>query len=738
MEEIKGYVEHIVYRNEDNGYTVFNLNNEDGDLTCVGTFLYIEEGELLKLTGEYVNHSLYGLQLSVSESEACEPEDLMSIERYLGSGAIRGVGAALAGRIVRKFKEDTFRIIEEEPERLAEVKGISERKAREIAEQVEEKKDMRQAMIYLQKYGISTTLAAKIYQYYGNGIYRVLEENPYQMADHISGVGFRTADEIAKRIGIHTDSDYRIRSGIFYTLLQGVNAGHIFLDEELLARRAGQLLEVDLEHIEKYLMDLSMERKVILKEADGVKRVYPSNYYYMEMNTAKMLHDLNVTYDVSETGVLHRLAQIEENMDLPLDEKQREAVVEAVRHGVLVLTGGPGTGKTTTINAMIHYFESDGADILLAAPTGRAAKRMTETTGYEAQTVHRLLEVSGNPEDEEQKNGFSRNRDNPLETDVIIVDEMSMVDLPLMHALLSAVCVGTRLILVGDRNQLPSVGPGSVLKDIIASKCFPVVKLTRIFRQAGESDIVVNAHKINRGEPVILDNKSRDFFFLKRQDANTIISVVLTLIQKKLPKYVNAEPYDIQVLTPMRKGLLGVERLNGILQEYLNPPSPSKAEKEYGDKKFREGDKVMQIRNNYQIEWEVCTKYGMTVDKGLGVFNGDMGIIREINTYAETMTVEFDEHRQVSYSFQSLDELELAYAITIHKSQGSEYPAVVIPLLQGPRQLYNRNLIYTAVTRARKCVTLVGSEQVFADMIRNNNELNRNSSLAEQIREFCL
>lgn len=738
MEEIKGYVEHIVYRNEDNGYTVFNLNNEDGDLTCVGTFLYIEEGELLKLTGEYVNHSLYGLQLSVSESEVCEPEDLMSIERYLGSGAIRGVGAALAGRIVRKFKEDTFRIIEEEPERLAEVKGISERKAREIAEQVEEKKDMRQAMIYLQKYGISTTLAAKIYQYYGNGIYRVLEENPYQMADHISGVGFRTADEIAKRIGIHTDSDYRIRSGIFYTLLQGVNAGHIFLDEELLARRAGQLLEVDLEHIEKYLMDLSMERKVILKEADGVKRVYPSNYYYMEMNTAKMLHDLNVTYDVSETGVLHRLAQIEKNMDLPLDEKQREAVVEAVRHGVLVLTGGPGTGKTTTINAMIHYFESDGADILLAAPTGRAAKRMTETTGYEAQTVHRLLEVSGNPEDEEQKNGFSRNRDNPLETDVIIVDEMSMVDLPLMHALLSAVCVGTRLILVGDRNQLPSVGPGSVLKDIIASKCFPVVKLTRIFRQAGESDIVVNAHKINRGEPVILDNKSRDFFFLKRQDANTIISVVLTLIQKKLPKYVNAEPYDIQVLTPMRKGLLGVERLNGILQEYLNPPSPSKAEKEYGDKKFREGDKVMQIRNNYQIEWEVCTKYGMTVDKGLGVFNGDMGIIREINTYAETMTVEFDEHRQVSYSFQSLDELELAYAITIHKSQGSEYPAVVIPLLQGPRQLYNRNLIYTAVTRARKCVTLVGSEQVFADMIRNNNELNRNSSLAEQIREFCL
>lgn len=738
MEEIKGYVEHIVYRNADNGYTVFNLNNEDGDLTCVGTFLYIEEGELLKLTGEYVTHALYGMQLAVQTSEVCEPEDLMSIERYLGSGAIRGVGAALAGRIVRKFKEDTFRIIEEEPERLAEVKGISERKAREIAEQVEEKKDMRQAMIYLQKYGISTTLAAKIYQHYGNSIYRVLEENPYQLADHISGVGFRTADEIAKKIGIHTDSDYRIRSGIFYTLLQGVNAGHIYLHEEMLARKAGELLEVDLKHIEKYLMDLSMERKVILKEVDGIKRVYPSNYYYMELNTAKMLHDLNVRYDASETMILHRLAQIESNMELPLDEKQREAVVEAVCHGILILTGGPGTGKTTTINAMIRYFESEGMDILLAAPTGRAAKRMTETTGYEAQTIHRLLEVSGNPEDEDQKNGFCRNRENPLETDVIIVDEMSMVDLPLMHALLSAICVGTRLILVGDRNQLPSVGPGSVLKDVIASRNFSVVKLTRIFRQAGESDIVVNAHRINKGEPVVLDNKSRDFFFLKRQDANTIIRVLLTLIQQKLPKYVDADPLDIQVLTPMRKGLLGVERLNGILQEYLNPPSASKAEKEYGDKKFRVGDKVMQIRNNYQLEWEVCTKYGMTVDKGLGIFNGDMGIVREINTYAETMMVEFDEHRQVTYAFQMLDELELAYAITIHKSQGSEYPAVVIPLLQGPRQLYNRNLIYTAVTRARKCVTLVGSDQVFEAMILNNTEQNRNSSLAERIQEFCL
>ena len=558
------------------------------------------------------------------------------------------------------------------------------------------------------------------------------------MADHISGIGFKTADEIARRIGIHTDSDYRIRSGIFYTLLQGVNAGHVFLEEETLARHAGELLEVAIEHVEKYLMDLSMERKVILKEAEGIRRVYPSNYYYMELNTAKMLHDLNIYSEVSDTEILHKLSKIEQNMELPLDEMQRNAVVEAVRHGVMVLTGGPGTGKTTTINAMIQYFKSEELDIYLAAPTGRAAKRMTETTGYEAQTIHRLLEVNGHPQDEEQKSGFARNQENPLEADVIIIDEMSMVDLPLMHALLSAICVGTRLIMVGDRNQLPSVGPGRVLKDIIDSGCFPVVMLKHIFRQAEESDIVVNAHRINKGEPVTLDNKSQDFFFLKRQDANTIISVVLTLIQKKLPGYVNAGTLDIQVLTPMRKGLLGVERLNSILQEYLNPPSAAKAEREHGGRKFRVGDKVMQIKNNYQLEWEVCTKYGLTIDKGIGIFNGDMGIVKDINTYTEHLSVEYDEHRIVKYPFQQLDELELAYAITIHKSQGSEYPAVVIPLLNGPRQLYNRNLIYTAVTRARKCVTLVGSDTVFAEMIQNNTEQNRNSSLSDRIREFEL
>ena len=736
METVKGYVEHIVFRNEDNGYTVFHLNHEDGEVTCVGNFNYIAEGELLELQGEYVIHSSYGLQFSVSSCEVKEPEDLMSIERYLGSGAVKGLGAALAGRIVRKFREDTFRIIEEEPERLAEVKGISERKAREIAEQVEGKKDMRKAMIYLQKYGISTTLAAKIFKQYGQKVYHVLEENPYQLADDVQGVGFKTADEIAMRIGIHTDSDYRIRSGIFYALLQAVAEGHIYMPQERLLKRTGALLEVEIQDIEKYLLDLSIEKKIILKKTEDDVRVYPSNYYYMELNTAKMLHDLNVHAEIHEDYVRKRLELIEQDAELSLDEMQREAVIEAVRHGILVLTGGPGTGKTTTINAMIRYFESQGLEIFLAAPTGRAAKRMTEATGYEAQTIHRLLEVSGNPEESDGRSGFARNEENPLEADVIIIDEVSMVDLPLMHALLRAIVPGTRIVLVGDGNQLPSVGPGSVLKDILQSECFATVRLTRIFRQAAESDIVMNAHKINKGEPVILDNKSRDFFFLKRQDANTIISVVITLLQKKLPKYVDANMYDIQVLTPMRKGLLGVERLNRILQEYLNPPDKKKTEKEYGEKLFREGDKVMQIKNNYQLEWEIATKYGLVVDKGIGIFNGDMGVITNINTYNETVEVEYDEKRKVTYPFSLLDELELAYAITIHKAQGSEYPAVVIPLLPGPRQLYHRNLLYTAVTRAKKCVTLVGSDATFYEMIQNTNEQNRYTSLQERIREF--
>ena len=735
VEKVTGYVEHIVFRNEENGYTVFHLENEDGEVTCVGNLNFITEGEMLELEGEYVNHSVYGNQLKVSAYRVKEPEDLVSIERYLGSGAIKGIGQTMASRIVKKFREDTFRIIEEEPERLAEIKGISERKAMEIASQMEEKKDMRKSMIYLQKYGISTKLAAKIYQRYGMKVHQILEENPYRLADDIEGVGFRTADEIAARIGIHTDSDYRIRSGLFYILQQAVAEGHIYLPEELLLRRAKVLLGIEIEDIEKYIMDLCMERKTVMKEKDGKVIVYPAHYYYMELNTAKMLNDLDIDCQMPEDMMEKRLRAVEEKEKIELDPLQHKAVIESIKHGLLILTGGPGTGKTTTINTMIQFFESEGMSILLAAPTGRAAKRMTEATGYEAQTIHRLLEVNGNPE-EESTGGFLRNRENPLEADVIIIDEMSMVDLNLMHALLSAVVQGTRLILVGDVDQLPSVGPGSVLKDILSSERFHVVTLTKIFRQAGESDIIMNAHKINAGEPVELNKKSRDFFFVKCDEADTIIGGIIALIQRKLPQYVQAHPNEIQVMTPTRKGLLGVERMNVILQKYLNPADEKKTEREINGRLFREGDKVMQIKNNYQLEWEICTRFGLTVDKGMGVFNGDMGVISEINEYKETVEVEYDEGRKVKYGFDMVDELELAYAITVHKSQGSEYPAVILPLLPGPKLLYNRNLLYTAVTRARKCLTIIGSDTTFQEMIRNKSEQERYTSLAERIGEF--
>lgn len=751
--KLEGYVEHIIYRNTENGYSVLNLVSDGEETTVVGTFHYISEGELLELEGEYTEHPLYGQQFHMERFEVKVPQDALAMERYLGSGAIKGIGAALAARIVRRFGAKTFEIMEREPERLAEIKGISERKAREIAEQMEEKRELRQAMVFLQEYGISVNLAVKVYERYGQEIYRMIKENPYRLAEDIAGVGFRTADEIAKKVGIREDSDFRIRSGLLYTLLGASSEGHTCLPEELLLRKAAELLRVPAEAVERHLNDLSMDRKLVRKifsDAEGRERtfVYSSAAYYAELSTAVMLSRLNLTLETSDTEIDTLLHRVSRQSKIELDERQKEAVSEAVKHGVLILTGGPGTGKTTTINAMIRYFEAEGLEILLAAPTGRAAKRMTEATGCQARTIHRMLELSGGPESAGGRASFMKNEDDPLEADVIIIDEMSMVDLYLMQALLKAVVPGTRLILVGDVNQLPSVGPGSVLQDLIRSKAFPVVRLTKIFRQAAESDIIVNAHKINRGERIVLDNKSRDFFFLQRQDPNVILRVVLALVQEKLPRYVNAQPSDIQVLTPMRKGALGVENLNRVLQRYLNPAAPDKPELPFGHGSaggedgenqkgvLRTGDKVMQIRNNYQLEWEVRNRYGIAVDRGLGVFNGDMGIVRGINSFAEEVTVEFDEGRMVSYPYKQLDELELAYAVTVHKSQGSEYPAVVIPLLAGPRPLMNRNLLYTAVTRARSCVTLVGSAGTFQAMVDNGTEQKRYTGLCEAVKSY--
>lgn len=735
-EILEGYIEKIVFRNNENGYTVLSLVNDDDEITCVGSFSFINEGEFVQLSGSFTAHPMYGEQFQVSSYEIKEPEDILSMEKYLGSGAIKGVGTALAARITRRFKENTFRIIEEEPERLAEIKGISEKMAREIYRQFQEKREMRNAMLFLQKYGISLNLAVKIVNRYGERMYEIVKENPYQLAEDINGVGFKIADEIATKVGIRGDADFRVRAGILYALLQAAGNGHVYLPENELVEKTVEILSVSPETVTRHIVALGLEKKIIIKESENERRIYSTSYYYLELNTARMLCDLNISYDIMESQIENRLSKIEKSSNIELDEMQRYAVIEAARKGLLIVTGGPGTGKTTTINTIIQFFESEGMDILLAAPTGRAAKRMAETTGYEARTIHRLLELSGGMDGNNGRMVFERNEGNPLETDVLIIDEMSMVDISLIHSLLRAVTVGTRVIFVGDVNQLPSVGPGNVLRDMIASNVFPIVRLTKIFRQASESDIIVNAHKINAGKPIRLDNKSKDFFLLQRSDVNVITGVIIALVRDKLPKYVNATPFDIQVLTPMRKGELGVERLNQVLQQYLNPADPEKKEKEYGLGVFREGDKVMQIKNNYQIAWEKKSQYGITVDSGTGVFNGDAGIIREINLFAEHFIVEFEDGHMVEYPFGQLEELELAYAITIHKSQGSEYPAVVMPLLSGPKMLFNRNLLYTAVTRAKNCVTIVGSEATVQSMIDNESEQRRYSGLCERIIEM--
>lgn len=731
MDTISGYVEHIIYQNPENGYTVMELMGDGAAITCVGSCRGLSEGETIEAAGEYAEHPMYGRQFKISAYQTVAPRDRVSMERYLGSGAIKGIGAALAARIVKKFGDDTFRIIEEEPERLAEVKGISQGKAREIAAQMEEKRDLRDALIYLQQYGISNTLALRIYDNYGTALYGIMKENPYRLAEDIHGIGFKIADEIASRIGIHADSDYRIRSGVLYTLQQSVGEGHCYLPMALLLERAGTLLGVAQEYIRPQLDNLAMDKKLVIRG----ELVYAASCYYAEQSCAHMLCQLNIPMRQEEQHIRRTLEAITGEIGIALDELQHRAVREAIQNGLFILSGGPGTGKTTTINTIIRFFEREGYDIFLAAPTGRAAKRMTEATGFEARTIHRMLELNGAVSDDKRHIRFEKNEENPLETDVIIIDEMSMVDLPLFQALLKAIMPGTRLILVGDVDQLPSVGPGQVLRDIMQSQAFPMVVLQKIFRQAGESDIVVNAHHINRGEQIALDNKSRDFFLLERSDVNVIYKHMIQLIREKLPPYVHAAPYDIQVLTPMRKGSLGVETLNGILQQYLNPPDGGKREHVSGETVYREGDKVMQVRNNYQLEWEVVSRYGIPVDKGMGVFNGDMGRILEIRESSSELVVEFDEARRVTYPFSLLEELELSYAITIHKSQGSEYPAVILPLLTGPRMLFNRNLLYTGVTRARSCVTILGSSRTVRGMIDNVSENRRYTSLDERIRE---
>ena len=735
MEVIKGYVDHFLYYNESNTYGVLELDTEDDDVICTGRFPGLTEGETIEVSGEWVDHPTYGVQLKVLNYEIIEPTDILDMERYLASGAIKGIGPSTAKKIIKHFGEDTFRIIEEEPERLSEIKGITERKAISIATQMSERHELRNVVMFMQKYGISNSMAIKLYDEYGSQIKSIILNNPYKLAREVNGIGFKRADEIAAKTGVKLDSEFRIQCGIIHCLKEASTDGHTYLPREELIRSAYELLGVCESDIERQLDELKIERQLIEVKSEDRLNIYLSEYYQIEKNCAVKLLTLTRYSDrISASELDREIKSIESELDIELHDLQREAVIKALSEGLFILTGGPGTGKTTTIKSIISGLERRNLRFVLAAPTGRAAKRMSETTGYEASTIHRLLSIKHNPE-ERADAYFEMNEDNPLDVDAVIIDEASMVDILLFNSLLKAISPGCKLIIVGDSNQLPSVGPGQVLKDMLDSGVCPNVELKYIFRQSNESHIVTYAHMINNGEQIDFTTKYEDFFLLKRDNYEEIRQALLYLICEKLPKHFNTSPMQIQVLTPMKKGALGVWELNRILQECINPPSDKKVELEYGENIFRVGDKVMQTKNNYDMEWDIMSTYGISAQRGKGVFNGDIGIIDHINKPSRLIKITFDDGREAEYSYETLEELELAYAITIHKSQGSEYPVVIMPLLGGPRSLLYRNLLYTGVTRAKDCVVILGSENTVKEMIRCENENRRYTGLAARIGE---
>lgn len=733
VQTISGIVESIIFNNTENGYCVFSIAFEDEELVCTGNLPFLSEGEQVELSGEFITHPLYGKQFGFSEYTKNAPKDAASMVKYLGSGVIKGIGEKTAMQIVARFGEDTFEVLENYPEKLAEIKGISLKKARSMSEQFHEQTYQRQAMMFLHGFGITAAAASKIWGKYKENTITVLKSNPYELTYDITGFGFKSADSIAYRMGTPPENVHRIKAGIRYTLLNATSDGHSYYPKELLLEKAAELLEVSKELAEHGLLELHIDKAVVIEKLDDGNgdysaAVYLGTYYYAENYVAKRLAELDGVIDSTNVDAESILNEIRDELQIELADNQISAVTQSLSGGVLVITGGPGTGKTTTIRAIIAALESLGLETQLCAPTGRAAKRMSEATGQEAKTIHRLLEVKFLTDDARRQT-FERNESNPLETDVLIIDEISMVDIVLMMNLLKAVKAGTRLILVGDMNQLPSVGAGNVLKDILASEKINSVYLDEIFRQARLSHIVTNAHRINNGEMPIVNEKDSDFFMANRQNVDNVAQGICEFVADRLPKYGDYDPLrDIQVLTPMRKSRIGALQLNKDLQHALNPPSPTKREYEYRSTIFREGDKVMQIKNNYNIPWDD--------EENTGVFNGDQGVIESISLLSETLKVSFDDGKSIEYEFAMLEELELAYAITIHKSQGSEYRVVVIPAHSAPPMLLSRNLLYTAVTRARNLVVIVGMEEYVRMMVSNNREVLRYSALDRKIARF--
>jgi len=733
-EILEGMLENIIFHNEENGYTVFSLRSleaDEEDITCTGYLTNPLEGESVRISGAFIVNPKYGRQFAVQRAERVEPGTLAGIEKYLASGVIKGIGAKTAKQIVARFGENSFDVIENDPEKLSRIRGISLKKALQMSEAFHAQHDQRRAMLFLQENGITAGASMKIFKRYKEDTVEIVKQNPYRLADEIDGIGFKTADAIAYRLGISRDAPERISAGVRFCLWEATNEGHTYMPTTALVRQAAELLFCPQALVENELARMQMERHIIREKIEDADEplVFVSALYYAELKVARKLIALNA---ILSDGANKKTLPPGE---IKLSQGQEEAVMAAVSNGVLILTGGPGTGKTTTINTIINLLEQQGLSVTLAAPTGRAAKRMSEATGREAKTIHRMLEVEFMSEDSRRQT-FRKNEESPLETDVLIVDESSMIDILLMKNLLDAVVEGTRLILVGDVDQLPSVGAGNVLKDLINSDCLPVSRLTEVFRQAAESAIITNAHRINKGEYPALNDKEKDFFFVSRQNPEDVTRTITDLIKNRLPAYKNFDSLnDIQVLTPMRKSALGVTQLNAVLQAKLNPPSQKKREREYGNVIFREGDKVMQIRNNYEASWESFGTCGERTDYGEGVFNGDMGIIRAIDD-DEGLTVLFDDSRQVNYSFSQLDELELAYAVTVHKSQGSEYRVVIIPIVSGPPMLLTRNLLYTAVTRARELAVIVGSADTMHRMIDNNRVTNRYTALSRRLKDM--